>query len=152
MNFRDLKVGDKIWIVYNRNWYQEDLPEEYIIEQCIIEDNHDELRELSSIHEYSLYEYNNPQYKKEYFISFNFNNQIYSRYYDDFYNERSQMTMTPQQLCNAPILEIFISKNEAKKYLTLFCNNQIIFLKEKIEQLQNKVIYLTMSVYNALKT
>lgn len=152
MKFSDLKVGDEIWVVYNKNWYNENLPEEYIIESYIIKDNHSEIRELSSLREYFLYGYDNPQYKKEYFISFDFNNQIYSRYYDDFYNEKCQMTMTPKQLCNAPILEIFISKNEAKKYLTLFCNNQIIYFKKKIEQLQDKVIYLNMSIYNAIKT
>ena len=152
MKFSDLKIGDEIWVVYNSNWYNENLSEEYIIESYFIKDNHLEIRELSSLHKYSLYGYDNPQYKKEYFISFNFKDQIYSRYYDDFYDESGQMTMTPQQLCNAPILEIFISKNDAKKYLTLFCNKQIIYFKEEIEKLQNKVIYLTMSIYNAIKT
>lgn len=147
MKFSDLQIGDIVWVVYNRNYHQEGLPEEYIIEYCTVKDNHIELRELTSVHEYD-----DTHYKKEYFISIEFNGKIYSRYYDDFYNENCQMTITGDKLCNDPLLEIFVSKEEAKKYLTLFCNNQIIFLKEKIEQLQNKVIYLTMSVYNALKT
>ena len=77
--------------------------------------------------------------------------QKYSRNYDDFYDNKAKMTMTPGIWTNGPTLEIFVNKADAIEYLETMCQNRIDGLKEEIADRQKQIELCEQSIINYKK-
>ena len=91
IKYRDLKKGDYIWVVYNRNW-EKNIPSQYIyapsdyqLEKCIV--NFNNLNESRTIDYSAPWEEPDPHTFCEHRISINFHGMNYSRFYTDHYDK-----------------------------------------------------------------
>ena len=143
--FKDFKKGETLWCFYNEN-YKEDLDKfhaKYSILPITIESNKEIIRERTSgcwwEDSINIIEKNNH-------IKFKFLNFDYERYYDNYYDDLNQMPITSNSWQNGPILELFINKNDAEKYLYDFCKKRIKQLSDDIKLKENQINLLKESI------
>ena len=150
IKYRDLKKGDYIWVVYNKNW-EKDIPSQYKyapsdyqLEKCIV--NFNNLNEPRTIDHSSPWEESDPHTFYEHRISINFHGINYSRFYTDHYDEYKHMPMSPEYNDHGPWIEVFPNYEWAKEYLIARCNHEINGLKQNIAKEQEKIDILENSL------
>lgn len=150
IKYRDLKKGDYIWVVYNKNW-EKNIPSQYIyapsdyqLEKCIV--NFNNLNESRTIDHSAPWEEPDPFTIYEHRISINFHGMNYSRFYTDHYDEYEHMPMSPEYNDHGPWIEVFPYYELAKEYLTLQCNHEIEILKNEITDKQERIDILEKSL------
>lgn len=143
--FKDFQEGETLWIFYNEN-YKEDLDKfhaKYSILPITIESNELIIRDISG----GNYEENLINvFEKSYCIKFKFLDHIYERYYDDYYNNLNQMTILCNSWEDGPTLELFNSKENAKKYFDEFSNKFLSRLNIEIKQREDQIKLLKESI------
>ena len=140
--FKDFKEGETLWVFYNEN-YKEDLDKfhaKYSISPIIIESNESVIREIgkNSIKAKKICNY----------IKFHFLGFTYERDYNNYYDDKNQMTITSEILENGPILKLFNSEESAKQYMNEFCENLLNRLNKEIQQREDQKKLLKESIKN----
>ena len=140
--FKDFKEGETLWVFYNEN-YKEDLDKfhaKYSISPIIIESNESVIREIgkNSIKAKKICNY----------IKFHFLGFTYERDYNNYYDDKNQMTITSEILENGPILKLFNSEESAKRYMNEFCENLLNRLNKEIQQREDQKKLLKESIKN----
>ena len=150
IKYRDLKKGDYIWVIYDKNW-EKNIPSEYKyapsdyqLEKCIV--NFNNLNESRTIDDSSPWEEPNPHTFCEHRISINFHSMNYSRFYTDHYDEYEHMPISPEYNDHGPWIEVFPNYEWAKEYLIAKCNHEINNLKQNIAEEQEKINILENSL------
>lgn len=140
--FKDFKEGETLWVFYNEN-YKEDLDKfhaKYSISPIIIESNESVIREIgkNSIKAKKICNY----------IKFHFLGFTYERDYNNYYDDKNQITITSEILENGPILKLFNSEESAKQYMNEFCENLLNQLNKEIRQREDQKKLLKESIRN----
>ena len=140
--FKDFKEGETLWVFYNEN-YKEDLDKfhaKYSISPIIIESNESVIREIgkNSIKAKKICNY----------IKFHFLGFTYERDYNNYYDDKNQITITSEILENGPILKLFNSEESAKQYMNEFCENLLNRLNKEIQQREDQKKLLKESIRN----
>lgn len=140
--FKDFKEGETLWVFYNEN-YKEDLDKfhaKYSISPIIIESNESVIREIgkNSIKAKKICNY----------IKFHFLGFTYERDYNNYYDDKNQITITSEILENGPILKLFNSEESAKQYMNEFCENLLNQLNKEIQQREDQKKLLKESIRN----
>lgn len=143
--FKDFQEGETLWVFYNEN-YKEDLDKfhaKYSILPIIIESNESIIREIGSTDYWG-----NSINMKEVcnHIKFHFLGFTYERDYNDYYDDKNQMTITGNSWENGPTLELFNSEENAKHYLNEFCNKVQNKLNIEIQQREDQIKLLKESI------
>lgn len=145
--FKDFQKGETLWVFYNEN-YIEDLDKfhaKYSILPITIESNQTITRDISS----GNYEENLINVVENgYCIRFKFLDNIYERYYDDYYNDLNHMTILRNCWEDGPILELFNNEESAKQYLNDFCEKFLNRLNKEIQQREDQIKLLKESIRN----
>ena len=140
--FKDFKKGETLWVFYNEN-YKEDLDKfhaKYSISPIIIESNESVIREIGK---------NSIKVKKICnYIKFHFLGFTYERDYNNYYDDKNQITITSEILENGPILKLFNSEESAKRYMNEFCKNLLNRLNKEIRQREDQKKLLKESIKN----
>ena len=149
--FTCLEPGDTVWVVYNENHKEWDYANPYNVKEVLrsatVLQNKKITVERSSSDRYD----DTTWTEVENHIEIETGLQKYSRNYDDFYDKRSKMTMTPGIWSNGPTLEVFVNKADAIEYLEAMCQNRIDGLKEEIANRQKQIELCEQSIINAKK-
>lgn len=148
--FSDLKQNDYVWVVYDENYEsysysknQDDYIQKYIVKPIKILENYAKDRKIDNS---DFYDYEDKYIiYHEHYIKLIINELQYSRYYDDFYDKRGQMLMTPDFYNPGPDIEVFLNEKDAKEYLNYLYNRDIEILKKSIEKKQIKLSILETS-------
>lgn len=148
--FSDLKQNDYVWVVYDENYEsysysknQDDYIQKYIVKPIKILENCAKDRKIDNS---DFYDYEDKYIiYHEHYIKLIINELQYSRYYDDFYDKRGQMPMTPDFYGHGPDIEVFSNEKDAKEYLNYLYNRDIETLKKSIEKKQIKLSILETS-------
>lgn len=140
--FKDFKEGETLWGFYNEN-YKEDLDKfhaKYSISPITIESNESVIRKIgkNSIKAKKICNY----------IKFHFLGLTYERDYNNYYDNKNQMTITSEILENGPILKLFNSEESAKQYMNEFCENLLNRLNKEIQQREDQKKLLKESIKN----
>ena len=140
--FKDFKKCETLWVFYNEN-YKEDLDKfhaKYSISPIIIESNESVIREIgkNSIKAKKICNY----------IKFHFLGFTYERDYNNYYDDKNQITITSEILENGPILKLFNSEESAKRYMNEFCENLLNRLNKEIQQREDQKKLLKESIKN----
>ena len=140
--FKDFKEGETLWVFYNEN-YKEDLDKfhaKYSISPITIESNESVIREIgkNSIKAKKICNY----------IKFHFLGFTYERDYNNYYDNKNQITITSEILENGPILKLFNSEESAKQYMNEFCENLLNRLNKEIQQREDQKKLLKESIKN----
>ena len=143
--FKDFQEGETLWIFYNEN-YKEDLDKfhaKYSILPITIESNESIIREIG-IANY----WDNSISMKEAcnHIKFHFLEFTYERDYNDYYDDKNQMTITSNIWEDGPTLELFNSEESAKQYFKNFCGKSINRLNIEIQQREDQKKLLKESI------
>ena len=149
--FTCLKPGDTIWVVYNENYKEWDYTNPYNVKEVLrsatVLQNKKITVERSSSDRYD----DTTWTEVENYIEIETGLQKYSRNYDDFYDNKTKMTMTPSIWTNGPTLEVFVNKEDAIEYLESICQNRIDGLKEEIANRQKQIELCEKSIINSKK-
>ena len=140
-NFTCLEPGDTVWVVYNENSYKE------VLKPATVLQNKNITVERSSNDIYD----DTTWTEIENYIEIETDIQKYSRYYDDYYDNGSKMTMTSGIWSNGPTIEVFVNKKDAIEYLEKMCQYKINRLKEDIVNHQKQIELCEQSIINAKK-
>ena len=143
--FKDFQEGETLWIFYNEN-YKEDLDKfhaKYSILPITIESNKEIIRERSSG---GYWEDSINIIEKCYYIKFHFLGFTYERYYDNYYDDKNQMTITTNIWEDGPILELFNNEESAKQYFGEFSNKFLSRLNIEIKQREDQIKLLKESI------
>lgn len=134
LKFSDLKVGDTVYCVYDKNYNNNDDNYDLTIIKAKVISNSFERREIVSSSYYDndviICNERNMIIKPEKF------DKEYKRYYNKFYDEKAQMTITAEIYSNNPSLEIFVSKEDAKDYAMAFMNKILLRNIQNINKLK----------------
>lgn len=145
--FKDFQEGETLWIFYNEN-YKEDLDKfhaKYSILPITIESNESIIREIGS----AGYWENSISMKEACnHIKFHFLGFTYERDYNDYYDDKNQMTITSNIWEDGPILELFNSEESAKQYFKDFCEKFLNRLNIEIQQREDQIKLLKESIKN----
>ena len=82
------------------------------------------------------------------YIKFHFLGFTYERDYNNYYDDKNQMTITSEILENGPILKLFNSEESAKQYMNEFCENLLNQLNIEIQQKEGQKKLLKESIRN----
>lgn len=145
--FKDFQEGETLWVFYNEN-YKEDLDKfhaKYSILPITIESNESIIREIGS----TDYWENSVSVKEVCnHIKFHFLGFVYERDYNDYYDNKNQMTITNNIWEDGPILELFNSEESAKQYFNDFCKKFLNRLNIEIQQREDQKKLLKESIKN----
>lgn len=145
--FCQLEPGDTIWVVYDKNWDKDVTYSEYVLIPGKIIENKGVNRKIdvSDFYEDSKY-----VTRFEYWIEVSVEglSNTYRRHYSDTYNEKGQMSLTPEYNDHGPNIEIFVTKDKAKDYLINWCEYLIGGLKEAIQKKQKSLEIYEKTIEN----
>lgn len=136
--FSQLEVGENVWVVYNKNYDNKDLPYKKILVKGKIIENHAEDRkiDISDRWEDPVYRIDHEYLMK---ISVEGLSNEYMRFYSDFYDKKGQMSMSPEYNDHGPWIEIFSTKKNAIEYVNEWCNTMIKRLENTIKKAQEEI-------------
>jgi len=149
IKFKNLQKGDKVWVVYNKNYKEWNYIHPYnvleIIRSATVLENKEVTVTISSSDRYS----DDTWTKLERYIEIETSLQKYYRNYDEFYDNRGKMTMTSDYSNDGPTIEVFVDKEEAFEYLEKSCMHRISGLKKEIEDRQKQIELCEQSIKEA---
>lgn len=149
IKFSDLQKGDKVWVVYNKNYKEWNYIHPYNVFEIIRSATVLENKEVT-VKIYSSDRYSDDNWTKlERYIEIETSLQKYYRNYDEFYDNRGMMTMTSDYSNDGPTIEVFVDKEEAFEYLEKNCMHRISGLKKEIEDRQKQIELCEQSIKEA---
>jgi len=149
IKFRDLTKDSYVWVVFDLNWgksmsYQYNCyPSEYEIMKCLVIEN---ILDKEETYNYGDRWHDDIVTVNQNYLTILFDNIEYQRSYDDFYDNKVQMTFTAPYTKKGPNIEVFTEESEAKNYVKQLCNNHIDVINKKIEELKFKRSLLEKSI------
>ena len=151
IKFSCLEEGDKIWYVYNENYkeWNYNLPYNVkeVLKSCIVLKNKKIKIEKSSSDRFNDHTWTVVENRIEIETEFG----IYRRNYDDFYDNKGQMTISGEVFSNNPRIEVFTTKEAAIKYIEVINLRNIEMLNEEIQNRQKQIELCKQSIKNAKK-
>lgn len=147
--FSDLIEGSYIWVVWNLNWDKSKpseykfYPSEFEIRKSLVLKN--QLNVPETYDRGDRWESNIVTISTNYLTIF-FNNIEYRRSYDEFYNDKGQMTFTPPYNKWGPHIEVFTEEQDAKDYVIARCEHRMKGIEEQIKELEFEKSLLEKSI------
>ena len=147
--FTCLKPGDTIWVVYNENHKECNCVNPYNIKEVLRSATVLQNKKIT-VERISMDRDDDTTWTEvTNHIEIETGLSKYNRNYDDYYDKKSKMTITPEIWPNGPTLEVFVNKEYAIEYLEKICKNRIEEFKEKIINCQKQIELCEQSIINA---
>ena len=147
--FSQLEDNDPVWVVYNKNYENRDALYELTLAKGKVVRNYLDTREINVADRYEEPEYvsRQEQYME---IQIEGYSAHYRRHYSDLYDKKGQMLMHPDYNDRGPEVNVFVTKELAKEYITCWCEHTINSCNERIKKLQEEIA-VNQNCINAIK-